>query len=32
MIKQGSGMQYDPEIVQAFLEVMAQEGEEERHR
>jgi len=26
MIKQGSGRQYDPEIVQAFLEVMAQEG------
>ena len=25
MIKQGSGKQYDPEIVQAFLEVMAQE-------
>lgn len=24
-IKQGSGSQYDPEIVQAFLEVMAQE-------
>jgi putative nucleotidyltransferase with HDIG domain len=29
MIKQGSGRQYDPEIVQAFLEVMAQEGREE---
>jgi putative nucleotidyltransferase with HDIG domain len=28
MIKQGSGRQYDPEIVQAFLEVMAQEGRE----
>jgi putative nucleotidyltransferase with HDIG domain len=25
MIKQGSGSRYDPEIVQAFLEVMAQE-------
>jgi HD-GYP domain-containing protein (c-di-GMP phosphodiesterase class II) len=25
MIKQGSGSRYDPDIVQAFLEVMAQE-------
>jgi putative nucleotidyltransferase with HDIG domain len=28
MIKQGSGSRYDPDIVQAFLEVMAQEGGE----
>ncbi len=28
MIRQGSGRQYDPEIVQAFLEVMAQEEKE----
>jgi HD-GYP domain-containing protein (c-di-GMP phosphodiesterase class II) len=28
MIKQGCGSQYDPEIVQAFLEVMAQEWSE----
>lgn len=27
-IKQGSGSQYDPEIIQAFLEVMAQEERE----
>ncbi len=29
MIKQGSGSRYDPDIVQAFLEVMAQEGKGE---
>ena len=28
MIKQGSGSRYDPEIVEIFLEVMAQEAEE----
>jgi putative nucleotidyltransferase with HDIG domain len=28
MIKQESGSRYDPEIVQAFLEVMTQEGKE----
>jgi HD-GYP domain-containing protein (c-di-GMP phosphodiesterase class II) len=28
MIKQGSGSRYDPEIVQAFLEVMAQDERE----
>jgi HD-GYP domain-containing protein (c-di-GMP phosphodiesterase class II) len=28
MIKQGRGSRYDPDIVQAFLEVMAQEGGE----
>ena len=28
MIKQGSGGRYDPDIVQAFLEVMAQEVKE----
>ncbi len=28
MIKQGCGRQYDPDIVRAFLEIMAQEGGE----
>jgi HD-GYP domain-containing protein (c-di-GMP phosphodiesterase class II) len=28
MIKQGCGSQYDPDIVRAFLEVMAQESRE----
>ncbi len=29
MIKQGSGSRYDPDIVQAFLQVIAQEGQGE---